>query len=242
MKRFMLYFTGIAIAAMTLSCNGEAAKTKDQKPAEDSTAANDSPKPEEEGPKGYAIGEAVEDFKLKNVDGKMISMSDYKDAKGFVVIFTCNHCPFSIAYEDRFIAYQKEYEAKGYPIVAINPNDPSLDAAKEDSYELMQERAKEKKFNFVYLFDEGQNVFPKFAATKTPDCFIVQKTEDGMKLAYKGAFDDSKEEAEVKTTYVKNAVEALIAGKTPEVTETLAVGCSIKCSDKTKLKPKKKKS
>ena len=222
---------------MSISC-GDTAKTEENKTSEDTTAKEEAPK-EEEGPKGYAIGDAVEDFKLKNVDGKMLSMADMKDAIGFVLIFTCNHCPYSIAYEDRLIAFDKAYKAKGYPVIAINPNDPSLEAAKDDSYELMQQRSKEKKFSFPYLFDEGQNVFPKFAATKTPDCFIVQKTADGLKLVYKGAFDDSKEEKEVSKKYIADAVEALLAGKTPDPAETKAFGCSIKCSDKSKLKQKK---
>jgi peroxiredoxin len=188
---------------------------------------------------GYSIGDKVEDFKLKNVNGKMLSMADYKKAKGFVVIFTCNHCPFSIAYEDRIIALDKKIKSQGYQTILINPNDPSIEAAKDDSYELMKVRAKEKKFDFPYLFDEGQNIFPKFGATKTPDCFIVQKTDKGLELAYRGAFDDNREESEVKIKYIENAVDALVSGKKPEPAETKAFGCSIKCNDKTKLKQKK---
>ena len=187
----------------------------------------------------YEIGDLVEDFKLKNIDGKMLSMADYKNAKGFVLIFTCNHCPFSIAYEDRIIALDNDYKKKGYQVIAINPNDPSIEAAKDDSYELMQQRAKDKKFKFPYLFDEGQLVFPKFGATKTPDCFIVQKSAAGLKLVYKGAFDDNKEEKEVKQKYIANAIDALLAGKSPEPAVTKAFGCGIKCNDKTKLQTKK---
>lgn len=187
----------------------------------------------------YEIGDLVEDFKLKNIDGKMLSMADNKNAKGFVLIFTCNHCPFSIAYEDRIIALDKAYKKKGYQVIAINPNDPSLEAAKDDSYELMQQRAKDKKFKFPYLFDEGQNIFPKFGATKTPDCFIVKKTTAGLKLVYRGAFDDNKEEKEVKKKYIADAIDALLAGKTPDPAVTKAFGCGIKCSDKTKLQTRK---
>ena len=187
----------------------------------------------------YEIGDLVEDFKLKNIDGKMLSMADNKNAKGFVLIFTCNHCPFSIAYEDRIIALDKAYKKKGYQVIAINPNDPSLEAAKDDSYELMQQRAKEKKFKFPYLFDEGQNIFPKFGATKTPDCFIVQKSAAGLKLVYRGAFDDNKEEKEVKKKYIADAIDALLAGKTPDPAVTKAFGCGIKCADKTKLQARK---
>src|SRR4051812_48792394 len=98
---------------------------------------------------GYSVGDYAKDFKLKNVDGKMVSLADYKDAKGFIVIFTCNHCPFAKAYEDRIIALDKKYAPKGYPVIAINPNDPSV--APDDSYDKMIERAKEKGFTFPYL-------------------------------------------------------------------------------------------
>jgi len=112
---------------------------------------------------GYKIGDKAADFKLKNVDGKMVSMADYKDAKGFVVIFSCNHCPYVIAYEDRMIELHNEYAPKGFPIIAINSNDPEVQP--QDSYEKMIERAKEKNFPFAYLFDEGQKIYPKFGAT-----------------------------------------------------------------------------
>lgn len=189
---------------------------------------------EEESVQGYALGDIAADFKLKNVDDKMVSMADYADAKGFVIVFTCNHCPFSIAYEDRLIELDKAFKAKGYPMIAINPNDPSI--AKDDSYELMQTRAKEKGFTFPYLFDEGQEVFPKYGATKTPHCFVLQKSEGGLKVAYIGAIDDSKDADGVEKTFLADAINALLAGKQPEPAETKAIGCSIKCSDKSKLK------
>jgi peroxiredoxin len=218
MKNTYLLLTAILIAISGISASAQASSSNQN---------------------AYEIGDLVEDFKLKNIDGKMLSMADNKNAKGFVLIFTCNHCPFSIAYEDRIIALDKAYKKKGYQVIAINPNDPSLEAAKDDSYELMQQRAKDKKFKFPYLFDEGQNIFPKFGATKTPDCFIVQKSDAGLKLAYKGAFDDNKEEKEVKKKYIADAIDALIAGKTPDPAVTKAFGCSIKCADKSKLQQKK---
>jgi len=94
---------------------------------------------------GYSVGEKASDFKLKNVDGKMVSLADYKDAKGFIVIFTCNHCPFAQAYEQRIIDLQNKYSSKGYPVIAINPNDK--DAEPVDSYENMVSRANEKKIS-----------------------------------------------------------------------------------------------
>jgi peroxiredoxin len=236
MKKLLFAFLAMGMLA---ACNNSPAGTDEKKEGTDTTAQKEVKDTVEQGPKGYAIGDAVEDFKLKNIDGKMLSMADFKDAKGFVLIFTCNHCPFSIAYEDRIIAFDKTYKKKGYPVIAINPNDPKMEAAVEDSYELMQKRAKEKGFSFPYLFDDGQNVFPKFAASKTPDCFIVQKTDAGLKMVYKGAFDDAKDDKKVTKKYIQDAVEALLAGKTPDPAETKAFGCGIKCEDKTKLKPKK---
>lgn len=177
---------------------------------------------------GYAIGDKASDFKLKNVDGKMVSMADYKDAKGFIVVFTCNHCPYAKAYEDRIMALDKKYSDKGYLLIAINPNDPKVQP--EDSYEKMQERAKEKGFAFPYLHDENQEVYPEYGATKTPHVFILQKdSSKNLIVKYIGAIDDNHEEPEkVTARYVENAVDNLMAGKEVNPTTTKAVGCSIK--------------
>jgi len=176
---------------------------------------------------GYQVGDVVSDFELKNIDGKMVSMSDFKDAKGFIITFTCNTCPFALAYEDRIIALNKKYAPKGYPVIAINPNNPVVQPG--DSYKSMQERAKEKDFTFPYLVDEGQHVYPKFGATKTPHMFVLQKTKKGNVVKYIGAIDDNyKDEQAVKTKYVEDAVDALLKGETVKQTETKAIGCSIK--------------
>ena len=176
---------------------------------------------------GYQIGDVVSDFELKNVDGKMISLSDYKDAKGFIITFTCNTCPFAIAYEDRIIALDKKYASKGYPVIAINPNNPLVQSG--DSYQAMQQRAKEKGFSFPYLVDEGQKVYPKYGATKTPHMYVLQKTKKGNVVKYIGAIDDNHQDASaVKTKYVENAVDALLNGEEIKQTETKAIGCSIK--------------
>jgi peroxiredoxin len=177
---------------------------------------------------GYELGAAVADFDLMNVNGKKVQLSKFlKKHKGVVIIFTCNHCPYSIAYEDRINALDKEYKKKGYPVIAINPNDPAV--VPDDSYEAMKVRSKEKKFSFPYLFDEGQKVYPLFGATKTPHCYIVQKGSKGeMKLVYVGAFDDSKDPSKVKESYLANALNDLLSGKQPSVNQTKAFGCSIK--------------
>lgn len=176
---------------------------------------------------GYKLGDAAEDFSLKNVNGKMVSMKDYKDAKGFIVIFTCNHCPYAVAYEDRIIALDKKYSKLGYPVIAINPNNP--EKQKEDSYDLMKVRAKEKGFTFPYLFDEGQKIYPKFGATKTPHVYVIQKTGKTNVVQYIGAIDDNYEdEKAVKQAYVQDAVDALLKGSDVPVRQTKAIGCSIK--------------
>ncbi len=173
---------------------------------------------------GYKVGDKATDFKLKNVDGKMVSLSDYKDAKGFIIIFTCNHCPFSIAYEDRIIDLHRKYAPKGYPVIAINPNDPSVQP--DDSFDAMKSRASEKGFPFAYLMDEGQRVYPQYGATRTPHVFILDKQRV---VQYIGAIDDNHSDAAAVTKpYVEQAVDALLAGRAPEETFTRAVGCTIK--------------
>ncbi|MCL9808467.1 thioredoxin family protein [Flavobacterium luminosum] len=175
-------------------------------------------------PTGYKVGDKATDFKLKSVDNKMYSMADYKDAKGFIVVFTCNHCPYAVKYEDRIIDLAKKYKSKGYVLLAINPNDPA--AQPEDSFELMQKRAKEKKFTFPYLFDEGQKIYPQYGATKTPHVFLLDKN---LIVKYIGAIDDNVEDAsQVKEKYLENAIAALEKGQEPTPNTTKAIGCSIK--------------
>ncbi len=176
---------------------------------------------------GYKIGDKAADFKLKNVDGKMVSMADFPDAKGFVVIFSCNHCPYVIAYEDRMIELHNKYASKGYPVIAINPNDP--EAQPQDSYEKMIERSNEKKFPFVYLFDEGQKVYPVYGATRTPHIYLLNKKGKDLIVEYIGAIDNNYKDASAVTeTYLADAIDALLAKKKPTVTETKAIGCTIK--------------
>ncbi|MEO9533731.1 MAG: thioredoxin family protein [Crocinitomicaceae bacterium] len=176
---------------------------------------------------GYAVGDMATDFSLMNIDDQMVSLVDYPDTKGFIVIFTCNHCPFSVAYEDRIIALDAKYKEQGYPVIAINPNDPEVN--EDDSFELMKVRAEEKGFTFPYLMDEGQEIYPQYGATKTPHVYVLEKTDEGNRVAYIGAIDDnSKEPENVTEKYVENAVDALLKGEQPAVTETVAIGCGIK--------------
>lgn len=176
---------------------------------------------------GYKPGDTVQGFTLKNIDGKMVSLSNYPDKKGFVVIFTCNHCPFSVAYEDRIIALDLAFKDKGFPVIAINPNDPAV--APDDSFEKMIERAAEKKFTFPYLFDQTQEVAKRFGAMKTPHVFILVKEGSAMVLKYVGAIDDNTNEPDkVTRKYVEEALNKIIDGKEVEMPLTKAIGCSIK--------------
>jgi peroxiredoxin len=176
---------------------------------------------------GYKVGDIATDFSLENIDGKMVSLSDYKEAKGFIVIFTCNTCPYAVAYEDRIIALDKKYASKGYPVIAIMPNDPDVQPG--DSMEAMKTRAKAKGFTFPYLMDEGQNIYPQYGATKTPHVYLLQKTKKGNEVKYIGAIDDNYKDANaVNVRYVENAVDALLKGEEIETTETRAIGCTIK--------------
>jgi peroxiredoxin len=173
---------------------------------------------------GYQIGDTATDFSLKGVDGKMVSMADYKDAKGFIVVFTCNHCPYAVMYEDRINDLAKMYTKKGYVLLAINPNDPEVQP--KDSYELMIERAKEKGFVFPYLFDEGQKIYPQYGATKTPHVFLL---DSKRVIKYIGAIDDNAQDAGAVTEkYLENAIASLEKGVKPNPETTKAIGCSIK--------------
>ncbi|MEE1962498.1 thioredoxin family protein [Allomuricauda taeanensis] len=173
---------------------------------------------------GYEIGDVASDFSLKNVDGKMVSLSDYANAKGFLVIFTCNTCPYAKAYEDRIIALDRKYKSRGVPVIAINPNSKSGDGFAE-----MKERAKEKGFTYPYLYDEGQKVYPQYGATRTPHVFLLEKTAKGNVVRYIGAIDDNYQDAsQVKDKFVENAVDAMLAGKEIDPSTTKAIGCGIK--------------
>lgn len=172
----------------------------------------------------YKVGDVATDFNLKGTDDKNHSLSEMTEAKGFIVIFTCNHCPYAKMYEDRIIQLQKDYGAKGYPVIAINPNDPSL--VEEDSFENMKKRAEEKGFNFLYLMDDDQKIYPQYGATKTPHVFLLDKERV---VKYIGAIDDNAKDASaVKKQYLREAIDALDAGKKIKTSMTKAIGCSIK--------------
>ena len=159
---------------------------------------------------GYQVGDTVTDFKLKNVDGKTISLADFKDAKGFIIIFDCNTCPMSRAYNSRIIALNRKYASQGFPVVLINPN--SAEVVPEESFDEMKVHAKEHGYDFPYLYDESQEVVRQFNPTKTPHTFVLNKTSNGLKVAYVGAIDNnSRDGAKADKHFVEEAVNELLA-------------------------------
>lgn len=177
---------------------------------------------------GYKIGAVVApDFKLKNTDGKMVGLSDFSTAKGFIVVFTCNACPYAQAYQERLVALDKQFKQQGYPVIAINPNDPAVVPA--ESFDKMVEVAKNKKFSFPYLYDEKNLVYRDFGATNTPHVFVLQKTSQGFVVKYTGAIDNNYQDAsKVTEPYLENAVNALLKGNNPVPQTTKAIGCGVK--------------
>lgn len=168
-------------------------------------------------PQGLNVGEKATDFSLANIDGKMISLESYQDAKGYIVIFTCNNCPYAKAYQQRIADLQNEYGKKGFPVIAINTSDSNDD---------IKARAEEQNYPFPYLHDETQEVSRAYGATKTPHVYVLKADKT---VAYIGAIDNNhKDAAKADKHYVKDAVEAVMAKKPVKVSSTKAIGCSIK--------------
>src|SRR5690606_19754916 len=176
---------------------------------------------------GYEVGDTVADFKLKNVNGKMVSLSDYTSSKGVIVIFDCNTCPYSKAYNERILELNKNYASKGFPVVAIQPNDPAISPG--DSFDEMVKQAERKKYDFPYLFDETQSVSRAFGATNTPHVFLLKNNGGKFSVAYIGAIDDApRDAAGVSKKYVEEAINAILSSKEVPSTKTKAIGCTIK--------------
>jgi peroxiredoxin len=170
--------------------------------------------------KRVSIGEPAPQWAgLEGIDGKPHSRDDYKDAPVLVLAFICNHCPVAAAYEDRLIQLTKDFKSKKVAVVAINCN-----TNEADRLDKMKARAEEQGFNFDYLYDPSQQTARALGATVTPHLFVLDKNR---KIAYMGAFDDNLNPAKVETRYVREAVEALLAGKPPEVAESFQFGCAI---------------
>ena len=164
------------------------------------------------------------DVKMKGVDGKELTLTDVKKPAGTLVVFTCNHCPFAKMWETRIVELGNTYAAKGIGVIAINANDPKV--AEEDSFDVMQQRAKDRGIQYPYVVDATSNLARAFGATKTPEAFLFDK--DG-KLVYHGAIDDNGQEpSKVENAYLKNALEAVLMGRDVAVKETKSIGCGIK--------------
>lgn len=204
MKRTFILITGVMVVVAVLFMNAS--------------------KPEA----GYGVGDYVADFKLPNVDGKKVSLADYESAKGFIVVFTCNTCPYAKAYESRIMALDTKFSGKGFPVVAINPND--IEKQPDDSMEAMKKVSSKKGYSFPYLRDDSQEVAKAFGATKTPHVYLLNKESSGKyKVEFIGAIDDSPNDAsDVSERYVEDAINSLLAGMKPKVTEKRAIGCTIK--------------
>jgi peroxiredoxin len=161
--------------------------------------------------------------KMKNVDGREVSIADVAGKEGTLVIFSCNHCPFVKAWQGRIASIGNAAKGKGVGVIVINPNDPAAYA--EDSFDEMQKRAQQLGFTFPYVADATSDVARAFGATRTPEAFLFGK--DG-KLVYHGAIDDSKEADQVAKRFLQDAIDAVTAGKDIPVKETKFVGCGIK--------------
>ncbi|WP_221393945.1 thioredoxin family protein [Dyadobacter sp. NIV53] len=176
---------------------------------------------------GYEIGDAVANFKLKNVNGNMVSLSDFSGSKGVIVIFTSNHCPFAKAYEDRIIALNSKYASQGFPVIAINPSDPGTH--QDDSFEKMKERSSSKNYGYPYLADDLQQVAKAFGAARTPQIYILQKSGATFSVKYIGMIDDNPQDPAGATKfYAEEAVANLLNSKPVVTTITKPIGCAIK--------------
>ena len=175
----------------------------------------------------YKAGDYAADFSLKSVKGEMISLSKVEDAKGFIVVFSCNTCPVVKKYEQRIIDLNTEYESKGYPVIAINSNDKNVSPG--DSFEEMKKLASGKGYGFEYLYDESQEVAREYGATNTPHVYVLSRDGENLRVEYVGAIDNNADDASKATKYyVKDAVNSLLKGEQAPVAATKAVGCGIK--------------
>jgi peroxiredoxin len=170
------------------------------------------------------IGFPAPDFILTGIDDKKYSLESFKDKKAVVIIFSCNHCPYVQAYEERIIKMQNDYATKAVAVIAINSNEDVN--YPDDSFENMKKRAAEKNFNFPYLRDEDQSVARAYDATHTPEIFLFDAER---KLAFHGKIDDNWQEPDkVQNHYLQDALDELLAGKEISVPETFTIGCTIK--------------
>jgi peroxiredoxin len=167
------------------------------------------------------IGDAAPTWeKLPGVDGKLHSSELWDSKKVLVVVFTCNSCPYAVDAEDRLIALHKKYAGPEVALVAINVN-----KVEEDLLPAMKEKAQEKGFPFPYLFDETQQIAKQFGARVTPECYVLDRDR---KVRYMGSIDDSPDGRDITVKYLENAIDSVLADETPNVTETVPIGCRVR--------------
>lgn len=172
------------------------------------------------------IGKEVKDFSLMNIDGKMVSLSDYKTSKGVIIIFTSNHCPFAKLYPKRMNQLHAQYAKMGIPLIAISSTDTIM--YQEDCFTKMKAKAIAEKFKFPYLYDGSQQVAKNFNADKTSHAFVIWKENNQWIIEYNGAIDDNGAEPQkVQNHYIKNAIEELLHGKVVSLADTKSIGCKI---------------
>jgi hypothetical protein len=178
---------------------------------------------------GTKVPAGVAKTKMKNVDGKMLSIADVTGKAGTLVVFTCNHCPFAKAWEERIVELGNTYAGKGVGVILVNANDPAMHP--DDGYEGMQAHAKDRGMKIPYVVDDTSGVARAFGASVTPEAFLFDKSG---KLAYHGTIDDNRQEPDkVTARYLKDALDAVVAGKKPAVAETKGIGCGIKYRGKS---------
>lgn len=206
-----------ASATVASSQKTDSASPQEAKPTTDATA--DETSAEEASSKSFDLGDPAPVFEnITGVDDQSHSLADYSDAKAVALIFTCNHCPVAVAYEDRLIELDKDYE-EDVELIAVNVN--NMEA---DKLPAMQERASEKGFDFPYLYDPTQQIGRDYGATVTPHVFLL---DGDRRLAYVGAIDDNMNGAEVTEHYLRDAIDAVLAGDAPKTAQTKPVGCGI---------------
>jgi peroxiredoxin len=171
------------------------------------------------------IGQKGPDFTLPGVDGHTHTLSSLIESnRAVAVIFSCNHCPYVRAWEGRMVQIQRDYQDKNVALIAVNANDTVK--YPDDDFDHMKQRAKQEGFNFLYVRDDSQKVARDYGATHTPHVFLLDSS--GI-LRYRGAIDDNHDDPDaVQRTYLRDALDAVLGGKTPEITETQAVGCTVK--------------
>ncbi len=172
-----------------------------------------------------SLGNIIVNFSLKSTDNKLVALDSFKNARGFIIIFTCNHCPFAKLYTQRFNELFQKYDSLGVHLLAINSMDTAM--YEEEGFANMQDRAKIEKYQFTYLYDANQKVAKMFKAAHTPQAYVLWKTDSAWKVKYCGAIDNNGEQPELATSFLGKATDELLNDKTVSKPETESFGCRI---------------